>query len=101
GKLVYATCTFAPEEDEGTIARFLERHRNFQLVRHPLAVHFEPGRPQWVDGPACLADCVRIWPHRVRGEGHFVAVLTKVEENAAGSRRPKSPADGRRSSRRT
>jgi len=100
GKLVYSTCTFAPEEDEGTIARFLERHPNFELVRHPLAAQFSPGMPRWVDGPACLADCVRIWPHRVRGEGHFVALLTKTGEDGAGSHKGKPAAAGRRTSAR-
>lgn len=100
GRLVYSTCTFAPEEDEGTVARFLERHPNFELVRHPLAAHFAPGQPRWVDGSPGLADCVRIWPHRVRGEGHFIAVLTKTAENGADWRQSKPSSGGRRPSRR-
>ena len=32
GRLVYSTCTFAPEEDELAVARFLRRHPDFFLV---------------------------------------------------------------------
>lgn len=96
GKLLYSTCTFAPEENEGTIARFLKRHRNFELVRHPLAALFAPGRPPWGDGQARLADCVRIWPHQVQGEGHFIALLVKTEEGASDFDVPVPAADGRR-----
>lgn len=92
GTLVYSTCTFSPEENEGTVARFLVRHPDFQLVRHPLAVRFDPGRPQWGDGRPQLSNCVRIWPHRVRGEGHFVAVMVK----AADATDAKASSDSRR-----
>ena len=32
GQLVYSTCTFAPEEDEGQVAAFLQRHPEFTLA---------------------------------------------------------------------
>ena len=32
GQLVYSTCTFAPEEDEGQVAAFLQRHPEFELA---------------------------------------------------------------------
>ena len=35
GRLVYSTCTFAPEENEGTIMRFLEGHENFSVEERP------------------------------------------------------------------
>ena len=54
GRLVYSTCTFAPEENEGQIDAFLREHREFRL----LELH-------------------RLLPHEVEGEGHFVAVLEK------------------------
>lgn len=52
GRLVYSTCTFAPAEDEGSISRFLETHPDF-----------------------CLEKEERLMPHKVKGEGHFLAVL--------------------------
>ena len=32
GELLYSTCTFAPEEDEGQVAAFLQRHPEFMLA---------------------------------------------------------------------
>ncbi len=55
GRLVYSTCTFAPQENEGSINRFMERHPEFSLVK-----------------------TLRLWPHHIQGEGHFAAVLEKA-----------------------
>ncbi len=80
GRLVYSTCTFAPEEDEGTLARFLETHPDFEVLPLPQKAGFAPGLPDAVSGaPASLKGCIRLWPHRLRGEGHFVAVLRRVD----------------------
>ncbi|HBI03010.1 MAG TPA: SAM-dependent methyltransferase, partial [Paenibacillaceae bacterium] len=65
GKLVYSTCTFATEEDEQQIERFLREHPEFELLTIP-------SYPGWVGG--------RLWPHRIKGEGHFLALLQKKEE---------------------
>lgn len=45
---------------------------------------FAPGRPDWVEAPCDgLEHCFRLWPHRLRGEGHFAAVLRSgCNENA-------------------
>ncbi len=48
GFLVYSTCTFAPEENEGTVARFLDGHRDFELVEPVRWVGMSPGRPDWL-----------------------------------------------------
>ena len=77
GRLVYSTCTFAPEENEGTISDFLKAHPEFSIQQagHPW---FCPGRPDYIDDPAPgLEDTFRLWPHRVKGEGHYFAVLVK------------------------
>lgn len=55
GRIVYSTCTFSSEEDEGSIERFLSRHPDFAVEK----MH-------------------RIYPHTHRGEGHFAAVLAKI-----------------------
>ncbi len=85
GRLVYSTCTFSPEEDEGTVALFLERHPDF-FVEPQDTPWFAPGRPEWVPGGrAELAGTVRLWPHKLAGEGHFAAVLRRRgDEPAAG-----------------
>ena len=38
---------------------------------------FSKGRPEWGNGNEALASCVRIWPHKMNGEGHFMALLKK------------------------
>lgn len=84
GKLIYSTCTFAPEEDEGSLSHFLERHPAFEMVQveHPPAA-FSPARPEWVENanPA-TANAFRLWPHKLDGEGHFVAVLRRTDDAA-------------------
>ena len=68
GMLLYSTCTFNREEDEGNISWLLERHPEMSL---------EP--VEWQEGFSAgfLEHTVRIWPHKVRGEGHFAALLKK------------------------
>lgn len=133
GRLVYSTCTFAPDEDEGTIYRFLLRHPEFRVVEVPLYEGMDHGNPSWAlidtsdestwtkpdlqDNTAStqddqdyglegcldevktnkeklnkeklnkevadqLANCIRLWPHHLKGEGHFLAVLERVNENS-------------------
>ena len=77
GRLVYSTCTFAPEENEGVIARFLATHPDYRIEAVD-APYFAPGRPEWADGNPDLAHCLRLWPHLLKGEGHFAAVLRRT-----------------------
>lgn len=66
GTLVYSTCTFAPEENEHAITRFLGAHPEFKLG-------VIAGLPAGIGGIGS-----RLMPHLVRGEGHFVARLRKI-----------------------
>ena len=78
GRLVYSTCTFAPEENEGTISDFLRAHPDF-TVETVDAPWFAPGDPTQLSDPAPgLEKTFRLWPHLLRGEGHYAAVLTKA-----------------------
>ncbi len=80
GRLVYSTCTFSPEENEGVISRFLHTHPEFSVEQCD-APWFAPGRPEWIEHPAPgLEHTFRLWPHRLRGEGHFAAVLRSRAE---------------------
>ena len=68
GRLVYSTCTFAPEEDEETVGAFLKSHPEFA--------------PEPVDAPWFVPGenaSYRMWPHKLLGEGHFAAVLRKTQ----------------------
>ena len=66
GRLVYSTCTFAPEENEQTVAAFLDSHPDFyaEAVEAPWFTAGENGS-------------FRLWPHLLKGEGHFAAVLRR------------------------
>lgn len=81
GQLVYSTCTFAPEENEAVIARFLKSRAEWELL--PLALPgAAPGRPDWLQADLRLPELsltARFWPHLVPGEGHFVALLRRKE----------------------
>ena len=79
GRLVYSTCTFAPEENEGIISRFLEQNSDF-FVEKVEAPYFSTGRADWIDRPNENIDrTFRLFPHKLRGEGHFAAVLRRNE----------------------
>ena len=81
GRLVYSTCTFAPEENEGSVSRFLKQHEEFYIVDVPKVKGMEGGRREWVVEPAeGLEHTIRLFPHKVDGEGHFAAVLEKAGE---------------------
>ena len=78
GILCYSTCTFAPEENEGSVSRFLHTHPDMRVDKIPRPEGFAPGRPEWIANPAPgLEDTMRLWPHRIEGEGHFMALLRK------------------------
>lgn len=89
GRLVYSTCTFAPQENEGSMARFLERYPEFTILQVAMPEGFAAGNPKWADCEAeGIEHTMRIWPHKVNGEGHFLAVLQK--EGSLGSTLPLS-----------
>lgn len=108
GYLLYSTCTFSKEENEGTIKFLLEEEPDMEIVPviwnslenqpdYPLRGEdkerlekmkersnvsyegFDFGKPEWVDGPKELVHTLRLWPQRIEGEGHYVALLRKKE----------------------
>ncbi len=88
GRLVYSTCTFAPQENEQVVAQFLREHPDFapEAVEAPWFAPTENGG-------------FRLWPHKLLGEGHFAAVLKKSGEDCPeskpcpGEKLPKAFAD--------
>lgn len=95
GLLLYSTCTFAQIEDEDTIEWILHTEPDMELV--PLipwegACSGKSGMP-----------VIRLFPHKVEGEGHFLALLKKkenaLEEQSQAGREPafsgKVPAEVR------
>lgn len=75
GTLVYSTCTFAPLENEGTVARFLEARPDFEIFPIPVGEGLTIGR-----GTPSPSGTARIWPHLAPGEGHFIARLQRSPE---------------------
>jgi NOL1/NOP2/fmu family ribosome biogenesis protein len=94
GFLLYSTCTFAPEENEAVVNGLfhgrvpdrvftgLNGQTQFEVVALPQFPGFMPGRPEWVedgiDMPG-LTGAVRLFPHRIEGEGHFACLLRKKD----------------------
>jgi len=75
GRLCYSTCTFSPEENEGVIRTFLSSHPEFEPVDFTVPI----GNGQTLRSQS---GSVRLYPHMVRGEGHFAALLQKTNIRA-------------------
>ena len=98
GTLVYSTCTFAPAENEESIYRFIAAYRDFHVQEVSLIDGMENARPEFISqecveeikGTAVddgalrdeVKNAVRLWPHKLRGEGHFMCVLKRDGEHA-------------------
>ncbi|MDO4298906.1 MAG: RsmB/NOP family class I SAM-dependent RNA methyltransferase [Lachnospiraceae bacterium] len=84
GMLLYSTCTFSPEENEQVIAYLLRECPEMELCGIPWQEGFSHGRPELCKEELSagsdleeLKKCVRIFPHKMSGEGHFLALLRK------------------------
>ncbi len=80
GRMLYGTCTFAPEENEAVIAAFLAGHPDFEIADLPQVPGLQPGRPEWVGAPDDVRRAGRFWPHTGPGHGHFYALLRRKGE---------------------
>ncbi|WP_251546356.1 RsmF rRNA methyltransferase first C-terminal domain-containing protein [Limosilactobacillus caecicola] len=80
GTLVYSTCTFAPEEDEQNVAWLLKKYPALEMVDIKKYPGMDDGRPEWADGNPELTKAVRLFPHHIQGEGHFIAKLRLTEQ---------------------
>ncbi len=58
GRLAYSTCTFATQEDEEQVQSYLKRHPEMRLLQ-----------------------AEKLYPHKVKGEGHFAALFEKVTKD--------------------
>ncbi|MBO4485347.1 MAG: RsmB/NOP family class I SAM-dependent RNA methyltransferase [Lachnospiraceae bacterium] len=91
GMLLYSTCTFSPEEDEKTVQWFLKNHPDIRLIdaipegqwERYESMGFVRGREDYLDD-SCpdITKTVRLYPHRLKGEGHFVALFQKEKDTA-------------------
>lgn len=72
GLLVYSTCTFSKRENE-EIVECLISTGEFKLLAIPNTFPISKGLDS--DGL-----CGRLYPHKIKGEGHFVALFQKIAE---------------------
>jgi 16S rRNA (cytosine967-C5)-methyltransferase len=72
GRLVYATCSMLPEENEQQIEHFLSLHPEFELKEL---------KDVWPEGcsPPCEGNFMRLTPHRHGTDGFFAAILIRKE----------------------
>ncbi len=99
GVLVYSTCTFAPDEDEDMVIWFLREHKGFKvqdwktsgmaasISRQGIKDNIpDSGETRFVtEGTGKLSEeeetavkgALRLWPHRIKGEGHFAVKFIK------------------------
>ena len=91
GMLLYSTCTFSPEENEQTIEYLLQEYTEFKICEMEGYEGFADGMPQVTESKNPeFEKTVRIFPHRMKGEGHFLALLQKGEKQEEGKRLPES-----------
>lgn len=82
GMILYSTCTFSPEENEAMISSFITKHPDFKVVPLEPVGGICHGRPEWCDVDPSLAGALRLWPHHLEGEGHFVCLLQRTNGEA-------------------
>lgn len=84
GELLYSTCTFSLEEDEQVIFRILQKYPELELMAAVGHEGFAPGiLPEHDYGGFDNSKCIRIWPHRMEGEGHFTVLMKKNGKSTA------------------
>ncbi len=100
GMMLYSTCTFDPEENEGTIEYLLEQYPEFQIMEMKGYGGFACGKPEVTNSKAKdFEKTVRIWPHKMHGEGHYLALLKKgdaletIQRKAAKEKSKKVPEE--------
>ncbi|WP_353990373.1 RsmF rRNA methyltransferase first C-terminal domain-containing protein [Pediococcus argentinicus] len=98
GRLVYSTCTFAPEEDEQIAAWMLSEHDQLELETIKKSSDMDSGRSEWADGNPELTKTLRLFPNHFKGEGHFIASFKdqrtpELDENCKKKSSKKSTLD--------
>lgn len=79
GMMFYSTCTFSPLENEKTITHLLKERPDMEVIPMEDYEGFAEGLTSYrgeVFDESCKL-CRKIWPHKMSGEGHFMALLHK------------------------
>ncbi|RGS80861.1 RsmF rRNA methyltransferase first C-terminal domain-containing protein [Coprococcus sp. AF21-14LB] len=94
GMILYSTCTFDAMENEGTIEYLLTQYPEFEICEIAPYEHFVKGMPETtMSGNPEFEKTVRIFPHKMHGEGHFLALLKKkgTKEQQSQGKKNKKP----------
>lgn len=86
GKLVYSTCTFDPLENEMILDKFTSEYKEYKILKIDRVGGIKKAKKEFYKGNGDIENAVRLWPHKVKGEGHFVALLQKGEDTQSFSR---------------
>lgn len=82
GMILYSTCTFDPLENEKTVEYLLETCPEFKICEMEGYEGFCEGIPKYVeDHSEEYRKTVRIFPHKMQGEGHYLALVKKGDDN--------------------
>ena len=74
GRIMYSTCTFSQDENEFVVEDFLEKNKHYSILKIDHSKYgFSEGVP--------LKNAARLWPHKIKGEGHFLALLEKGSDS--------------------
>lgn len=76
GYLLYSTCTYSIEENEGVVKAFLDDHPDFELCDVS-----EKIKASTADGIGEMSKARRFYPHIAKGEGQFIALMKKSEKS--------------------
>lgn len=96
GRIVYSTCTYAPEENEAILDRVIAQPEEEQQVRlEPIdlpKLRTSPGLISWQGAryDNSIRNSIRIWPHANDTGGFFVGVLEKLGQGAPPEKKPPS-----------
>lgn len=96
GMILYSTCTFDPLENEKTVEYLLETCPEFKICEMEGYEGFCEGIPKYVENHSEeYRKTVRIFPHKMQGEGHYLALVKKGDDNVEGkNEKPAKPKEG-------
>lgn len=80
GMLLYSTCTFSKKENEEVIAFLLKERSDMETIEPEPYKDFSKGfslEGETEEINRQLEKCIRLFPHKISGEGHFAALLRK------------------------
>ncbi len=83
GMILYSTCTFSPEENEMMISQFIDSNPDFSVVNLTPVGGIKNARSEWAEGNNGVEGGLRLWPHHLKGEGHFVCLLKRNGDNTS------------------